>query len=109
VSTRRLVLLLTALAVAALAVVYAWLGWDEASRIATVLAGLAAVAALGVAVWAGLPVARAAGSQPSSSGDTSVDEGAALAGRHPAVEQHAEASDQGRIYQAGRDQHFTEK
>ncbi len=108
-STRRLVLLLTALAVAALAAVFAWVGWEQAGRIATVLAGLAAVAALGVAVWAALPVARSAGSQPPPTGETTVGEGAAHPGGDPTIEQHAEASDRARIYQAGRDQHFNEK
>jgi hypothetical protein len=55
VSIRRLVLLLTALVVAALAAFFAWVGLDQSGRIATVLAGLVAVAALGVAVWAALP------------------------------------------------------
>ena len=108
-SVRRLVLLLTALAVAALAVVFAWLGWDQAGRIATVLAGLAAVAALGVAVWAALPVARSAGSQPPTTADTPAGEEAVPPSRDRTIEQRAEASDQARVYQAGRDQHINEK
>ena len=103
-SMRRLVLLLTALAVAVLAAVFAWVGWDQAGRIATVLAGLVAVAALGVAVWAALP-----GQRTPPSGDTAVGEEAAPTDRYPTIEQHAEASDQARIYQAGRDQHINER
>jgi hypothetical protein len=108
VSTRRLVLLLTALVVAALAAVFAWVGWDQAIRIATVIAGLVGVAALGVAVWAALPSSRSAGSEKPA-GDTPVGEGAVPTDPNPSIEQHAEASDEGRIYQAGRDQHFTER
>jgi hypothetical protein len=95
--------------VAALAALFVWVGWDQAGRIATVLAGLVAVAALGVAVWAALPAAaRSAGSPPPTS-DTPVGEEAAPPGRDPTIEQHAEASDQARIYQAGRDQNITER
>ena len=41
--------------VAVLAAVFAVSQWDQATRIATVTSALAAVAALGVAVWAALP------------------------------------------------------
>ncbi len=108
-STRRLVLLVTALAVAAVAAVFAWVGWDQAGRIATVMAGLVAVAALGGAVWAALPGPRSAVSDPPPTSDTAVGEEAAPPGLDPAIEQHTDASDQARIYQAGRDQHFTER
>lgn len=106
---RRLVLLLTALAVGALAALFAWVGWDQASRIATVFAGVAAVAALGVAVWAALPGPRSAGSQRPPTADITVGAEAALRGQAPTIEQHAEASDQARVYQAGHDQHITER
>lgn len=106
-SMRRLVLLLTALTVAGLAAVFAWLGWDQAGRVATVLSGLVAVAALGVAVWAALPRRRSAGSQTPLPGDTAVGDEAGPTDRDPTIEQHAEASDQARIYQAGHDQHIT--
>ena len=54
-NARRSVLLVTLLAVAGL---LAWLAvakWDSASKVATVVSALAAVAAVGVAVWAALP------------------------------------------------------
>jgi hypothetical protein len=52
---RRVVLLVTVLAVGGL---LAWLSvvkWDSASKIATVVCALGAVAAVGVAIWAALP------------------------------------------------------
>jgi hypothetical protein len=55
---RRMVLLVTVLAVAGL---LAWLSvvkWDSASKIATVVCALGAVAAVGVALWAALPAAQ---------------------------------------------------
>lgn len=52
---RRIVILITCVVVATLAVVFAVSHWDQANRIATVTSALAAVAALGVAVWAALP------------------------------------------------------
>jgi hypothetical protein len=54
-NARRSVLLVTFLAVAGL---LAWLAaakWDSASKVATIVSALAAVAAVGVAVWAALP------------------------------------------------------
>jgi len=54
-NTRRVVLLITCVVVAALALVFAVSRWDQANRIATVASALAAVAAVGVAVWAALP------------------------------------------------------
>lgn len=57
---RRMVLLVTVLVVAGL---LAWLSvvkWDSASKIATVVCALGAVAAVGVAVWAALPAAQSA-------------------------------------------------
>lgn len=109
-SKRRFVLLLTALAVAALAAVFAWVGWNQAGQIATVFGGLAAVAAVGVAMWAALPVARSTGSPSATSGDPQAGEEASSSGPiPPKIEQHAEATDQARIYQAGRDQHINDK
>jgi hypothetical protein len=109
VSMRRLVRVGTVLLVAALAAIFALVGWDQADRIAIVLGGLVAVAALGVAVWAALPVARSAGPQPPPTAGTTVGEEAAAPGREPTIEQHAQASDQAKVYQAGRDQHITGK
>ena len=54
-SSRRGVLLATCLMVAGLAGWFAVAKWDQASRIATVISALGAVAAVGVAVWAALP------------------------------------------------------
>jgi hypothetical protein len=68
VRTRQLILVMTALIVAALAATFAWVGWDQADRIAIVVAGLVAVAALGVAVWAALPEERSAGVGVSHTG-----------------------------------------
>jgi hypothetical protein len=56
-SARRVVLLATCLVVAGLAAWFAVAKWEQASRVATVVSTLAAVAAVGVAVWAALPVA----------------------------------------------------
>jgi hypothetical protein len=74
-SAGRAVLILTALAVAALAAVFAIVGWDQASRIATVLAGLVAVATLGVAVWAALPGRYPAGVRVSHTGSARASKG----------------------------------
>jgi hypothetical protein len=74
-STRRLVLFLTASVVAALVAIFVWVGWDQAGRIATVIAGLVAVAALGVAVWAALPGGRSAGIRVSHTGPARASKG----------------------------------
>lgn len=60
-SARRVVVLVTCTAVAALGAVFAVTRWSEADRIATVVSALAAVAALGVAVWAAFPASGDAG------------------------------------------------
>jgi hypothetical protein len=52
---RRLVLLVTCLVVAGLLVWFMVVKWSNANKIATVVSTLAAVAAVGVAVWAALP------------------------------------------------------
>ena len=52
---RRVVLVVTCLVVAGLAGVFAGTQWDQANRVATVASALAAVASVGVAVWAALP------------------------------------------------------
>jgi hypothetical protein len=54
-SARRIILTGTAGVVAVLAVVLALLRWDSANKIAVVVSALAAVAAVGVAIWAALP------------------------------------------------------
>jgi hypothetical protein len=55
VSAHRIVLTGTAGVVGVLAVVLALLRWDSANKIAVVVSALAAVAAVGVAIWAALP------------------------------------------------------
>lgn len=59
-SVRRVVLVLTCLAVAGLGGWFAVAKWDDASKVATLSAALAGVAAVGVAVWAALPVGKGA-------------------------------------------------
>lgn len=54
---RRWVLAGTAVVVTVLAVVFAFLGWDRADKVASLLSALAGVAAVGVAVWAAWPAA----------------------------------------------------
>lgn len=54
-----------------LAIVLAVLRWDDASKLAAVLSALAGVAAVGVAVWAGLP-RRGGEAQPRGSTTLSV-------------------------------------
>jgi hypothetical protein len=76
VSKRRLVLLLTVLAVVALAGVFAVVGWDQADRIAIVVAGLVAVAALGVEVRAALLGEPTAGVQVKDTGSARASKGA---------------------------------
>jgi hypothetical protein len=51
----RVVLAVTCLVVAGLGAWFAVVRWDEASKVATLAAALAGVAAVGVAVWAALP------------------------------------------------------
>jgi hypothetical protein len=54
-SVRRVALAVTCLVIAGLAVWFAVAKWEQASRVATVISALAAVAAVGIAVWAALP------------------------------------------------------
>ena len=55
---RRIVLLTTCLAVAGLGMWLTLVKWDSASKIALVASTLAAVAAVGVALWAAWPTSR---------------------------------------------------
>lgn len=57
-TARRAVLILTCLLLAGLGVYSAVARWDDANRIATIAASLAAVAAVGVGIWAALPANR---------------------------------------------------
>jgi hypothetical protein len=52
---QRLVLAVSCLVVAALAVLFVVLQWERANKVATVVSCLAAVTAVGVAIWAALP------------------------------------------------------
>jgi hypothetical protein len=54
-TARRMVLITTAGVVAVLAVLLVVFRWDSANKIAVVVSALAAVAAVGVAIWAALP------------------------------------------------------
>lgn len=54
-TAKRVALVVTCVVVAGLAVVFGVVQWDRANRIAVVVSALAAVAAVGVAVWAALP------------------------------------------------------
>jgi hypothetical protein len=74
-SKRQLVLFVTVLAVAALSALFAWLGQGEAERLAILVAGVAAVAAVGVAVWAALPGGRSAGVRVSHTGHARASKG----------------------------------
>jgi hypothetical protein len=58
----------TAGVVAVLAVLLVVLRWDSATKIAVVVSALAAVAAVGVAVWAALPVVSGKGWRVSRTG-----------------------------------------
>jgi hypothetical protein len=76
VNVGRVVLVVTSGVVAGLATWLAAASWDQASRVATVASALAAVAAVGVAVWAAVR-GPAAGSGSVKVSDT----GTAVAGR----------------------------
>ncbi|MFE3456557.1 hypothetical protein ACFXKD_03355 [Nocardiopsis aegyptia] len=59
--TQRVVIVVTASVVAVLAVVLMVVRWDDANKIAVVMSAVAAVAAVGVGIWAGLPTRRSGG------------------------------------------------
>lgn len=63
---RRVVLLVTVLAVGGLLAWLSVVNWDSASKIATVVCALGAVAAVGVAIWAALPASGQARSIAAS-------------------------------------------
>ncbi|WP_448332027.1 hypothetical protein [Streptomyces sp. DSM 41534] len=60
-NTGRIALILTCLAVAILGMWLAFVEWGDASKVATVVSALGAVAAVGVAVWAALRAPSAGG------------------------------------------------
>lgn len=74
-SARRVALLATCLTVAGLAGWFAVAKWEQASRVATVVSALAAVAAVGVAVWAALPRSDERTVQVSDTGSATAGRG----------------------------------
>jgi hypothetical protein len=74
-SARRVVLLVTCLVVAGLAGWFAVAKWEQASRVATVVSALAAVAVVGVAVWAALPGADKPAVRVSDTGPATAGRG----------------------------------
>lgn len=77
----RVAVVMTCLVVAGLGVWFAVARWDQANRMATVASALAAVAAVGVAVWTVLRESRSASSGAESPGSVRVSgTGRAIAG-----------------------------
>lgn len=74
-SARRVVLMATAGVVAVLAVLLVLLRWDSANKIAVVVSALAAVAAIGVAIWAALPTVSGKGMRVSRTGRATAGPG----------------------------------
>jgi hypothetical protein len=70
-TARRVVIVLTCVAVAALGAVVTVTRWEYANRIATIASALATVAAVGVAVWAALP-GSGAGVRASRTGNATA-------------------------------------
>jgi hypothetical protein len=68
---RPVVIVLTCVVVAVLGGVFAVVRWEHANRIATIASALAAVAVLGVAVWAALP-GSGAGARASRTGNATA-------------------------------------
>jgi hypothetical protein len=60
-TTRRVVVLVTAVLVAGLAVAFAVAGWDQVDGIAAMTSALATVGALGAGIWAAMPGAHPGG------------------------------------------------
>jgi hypothetical protein len=74
-NARRSVLGGTAGVVAVLAVVLVFLRWDDANKVAVVVSSLAAVAAVGVAIWAALPAVSGRGIWVSRTGKATAGRG----------------------------------
>ncbi|WP_394815821.1 hypothetical protein [Streptomyces gibsoniae] len=69
-NARRLVLIVSCAAVAGLGVLLAVLRWSRADHVASVVSCLAAVAAVGVGIWAALPARPArTGADPAGATD----------------------------------------
>ncbi len=71
-TARRVVIVLTCVVVAVVGALFAIVRWEDANRIATAASALAAVAAVGVAVWAALPRKSDAGTQASRTGSATA-------------------------------------
>jgi hypothetical protein len=74
-SVRRMVLVATAGVVVVLAVLLVVFRWDSANKIAVVVSALAAVAAIGVAIWAALPAVSGRGVRASRTGRATAGPG----------------------------------
>jgi hypothetical protein len=70
-SGRRVVAVSTCGVVAVLGVVLVVLRWDDANKVAVVVSALAAVAAVGVGVWAAYPSAGRSGARVRRTGKVS--------------------------------------
>jgi hypothetical protein len=70
-----MVLMATAGVVAVLAVLLVVFRWDSANKVAVVVSALAAVAAVGVAIWAALPAVSGKGWRVSRTGRATVGSG----------------------------------
>jgi 4-amino-4-deoxy-L-arabinose transferase-like glycosyltransferase len=80
-SLRRVVLLITAVAVAVLSAVLLFASWNDANKIATGVSAVAAVAAVGVAVWAVLsPPGKPGKVRVSHTGKAKATGGTAVSG-----------------------------
>jgi hypothetical protein len=79
--TRRVVLIATCLLVAVLGAWLALVGWEDGDKIATSASALAAVAAVGVAVWAALRTSQGGTSlMASRTGNATTEAGTANTG-----------------------------
>ena len=70
-----MVLMVTAGVVAVLAVLLVVLRWDSANKVAVVVSALAAVAAVGVAIWAAMPSLSGKGWRVSRTGRATAGPG----------------------------------
>jgi hypothetical protein len=91
-----------AVAVVGLAVYFVVVGLDEADKLASVVGLFVALVGIGLAVY-GMAGARRGG--PSDGGAGSQDDPERSGGVHL----RAEASGEGRVYQAGRDQTINDR
>lgn len=78
--TGRVVLIVTLVVVAALAGWFAVARWDDANKVAAVVACLAGVASVGVAIWLGLRTATKSTIVVARTGDAKATDGRAVSG-----------------------------